>query len=136
MGISYDETDRMKPSRAPWIRAAWPLVDAGMTRADCLAWMAERDYPEPPRSACVYCPFRDDDSWLALKPAELADAIEKERQLQAAYSKTVFRGKPYLHDSRQPLHLVKFQKGRPNMLRDQLTLTSKFRNECEGMCGT
>lgn len=135
IGISYDEVDRMKPSRAPWIRAAWPLVDAGMTRADCLAWMAQHDYPEPPRSACVFCPFRDDDSWLALSAAERDDAAAKEQQLQAAYARTSFRAVPFLHDSRVPLPLVKFQPGRPNMLRDQLTLTSKFRNECEGMCG-
>ena len=137
IGISADEADRMKPSRAPWIRSTWPLVDAGMSRADCLAWMAARDYPEPPRSACVFCPFRDDASWLALTSEELAEAGEKEQQLQTAYARTSeFRGVPYLHDSRVPLPLVKFQPGRPNMVRDQLTLNAKFRNECEGMCGT
>jgi hypothetical protein len=135
IGISYDELDRMKPSRARWIRSAWPLVDRGMTRADCLAWMAGHDYPEPPRSACVFCPFRDDDSWLALTQAERDEAADKEQRLQTAYAATSFRSVPYLHDSRMPLPLVKFQPGRPNMFRDQLTLTSKFRNECEGMCG-
>jgi hypothetical protein len=136
IGISSDEADRMKPAAAPWIRASWPLIDLGMSRADCLAWMQQRGYPEPPRSACTFCPFRDDDSWMALTEAERADAAAKERQLQAAYTATTeLRSTPYLHHSRQPLALVKFQPGRINMLRAQTTMFSKFRNECEGFCG-
>lgn len=136
IGISIDEADRMKPAAAPWIQAAWPLIDLGMTRADCLAWMHEHHYPEPPRSACTFCPFRDDDSWLALSADELADAVAKEAQLQGAYTQTTeLRSVPYFHDSRKPLHLVKFQPERVNMKRAQITMHSKFRNECEGFCG-
>lgn len=108
IGISTDEADRMKPAAAQWIRAAWPLIDLGMTRADCLAWMAEHGYPEPPRSACTFCPFRDDDSWLALTPAEFSDAIEKEQRLQRAYQETTeLKSVPFFHDSRVPLGAVK-----------------------------
>jgi hypothetical protein len=135
IGISADEADRMKPSQKPWIRARWPLLELGMTRADCFAWMTEHGYAEPPRSACTFCPFRDDDSWLALTPEEFADAVEKEKQLQAAYADaSAMRSVPYFHDSRVPLSEVKLVAGRPDPKRDQLTLF-KFRNECEGMCG-
>lgn len=136
IGITTDEADRMKPAAAPWVRATWPLIDRHMTRADCHAWMRDHGYPDPPRSACTYCPFRDDDSWLALSATEMADAVAKEVELQRAYTQTTeLRSVPYFHDKRKPLHLVKLQPGRVNMKRAQLTLHSKFRNECEGYCG-
>ena len=59
IGISRDEIIRMKPSRLPWVRHYWPLIDFGMTRSDCRVWFEER-YPERtlPRSACIGCiPF-------------------------------------------------------------------------------
>jgi hypothetical protein len=132
IGISTDEADRMKPSRKPWIQSRWPLIDMGMSRADCLAWMQQQGHPEPPRSACVFCPFRDDDSWLALTPEEMASAIEQEQELQAAYAKTEIRALPFFHDSRVPLSEVVFVPGSLDPRKAQLNL---FRNECEGMCG-
>ena len=59
IGISLDEAQRMKPNREKYIDNTWPLIDAGMTRADCHAWYAER-YPgrHLPRSACTFCPFK------------------------------------------------------------------------------
>lgn len=136
IGISSDEADRMKPSKYPWIESTWPLIDAGMTRADCEAWLSEKGYPPAPRSACTFCPFRDDDSWLALTPNEMADAVKNEQQLQNSYAATSeLTSVPYFHDSRVPLPLVKFRPGRVNMERQQMSLFSKFRNECEGMCG-
>ncbi len=41
IGISLDEIQRVKPSREPWIKNVHPLVDAGITRQDCLRWMRE-----------------------------------------------------------------------------------------------
>lgn len=134
MGISLDEIYRKKPNRKAWIRNHYPLIDIGMSRADCLAWMETNGYPEPPRSACTFCPYRDDDSWLALTHEELADAVEKEKELQAAYAKaTAIRDVPYLHEKRIPLSEITFVPGRPKEKRDQLNF--KFGNECEGMCG-
>jgi hypothetical protein len=136
IGISTDEASRIKPNRRPWISTRWPLIEAGMSRADCFAWMARHGYPEPPRSACTFCPFKDDDSWLALTPEEFADAVEKEKELQAAYAKaSTFRGVPYLHESRIPLGEVSFAPRPPQAKRDQLSMFSQFNNECEGMCG-
>ena len=36
VGISLDEALRMKPARQQWQTTRWPLIDAGMTRRDCL----------------------------------------------------------------------------------------------------
>jgi hypothetical protein len=129
IGISTDEADRMKPAREPWMKTSWPLIDAGMSRGDCFKWMAEHRYPEPPRSACIACPFHSDAEWLRLTPEEFASACEQERKLQTAYAKaTAITAVPYLHNSRVPLAQVKFK------LHEEKPL-NKFRNECEGMCG-
>src|SRR5882672_300699 len=134
IGISTDEHLRMKPNHNVWIESKWPLIDAGMSRADCLAWMARNEYPMPPRSACTFCPYRSDEQWLALTPAEFDDACIKEANLQAAYRlATELDSVPYFHVSRQPLRSVKFDPmTRRSMAADQMNL---FNNECEGMCG-
>jgi len=134
VGISEDEASRMKPNEKSWIKTRWPLIEKGMDREDCFEWMRARDFPTPPRSACTFCPFRDDDSWLALSASEMTDAIKKEKALQEAYARSSeMRGMPFLHDSRRPLGTVKFVPSPPGRKARQLRL---FTNECAGMCGT
>lgn len=133
IGISIDEAERMKPNPRRWIRSHWPLVDAGMSRADCEAWMERHGYPQPPRSACKFCPYRSDDHWLALPPNEFAEAVQFERDMQAAYAEaSAVRGVPFLHSTRVPLDQVTFLPGRLNMKAQQLNM---FANDCIGMCG-
>ncbi len=67
IGISFDEVIRMKPSREAWQRNRWPLIEERMTRRDCLAWLRERGYPDPPKSACIGCPFHDNSRWRAMR---------------------------------------------------------------------
>lgn len=130
IGISFDEVDRMKDSRVPWIMHRWPLVDLGMTRQDCLDWMLHHNYPKPPRSACFFCPYHSDAEWIRLKteePNEFAKAVEWEKLNQQAASKTILEGVPFLHSSCVPLDQVGFTDRNEKM--------NAFRNECEGMCG-
>lgn len=131
IGISTDEAHRMKPSREPWAVHVWPLIDAGMNRKDCLAWMESRGYPKPPRSSCAYCPYHSDKEWLRLKsdePEAFAAAVAYEARLQASVSQICrLDGVPYLHPSRVPLASVDFNP--------TSTEPSLFGNECEGMCG-
>lgn len=131
IGISIDEAHRMKPSRKSWITNIWPLIDRNISRRACLQWMQASGYPEPPRSSCVFCPFHSDAEWLRLKtaePREFARAVLWEQQYQAALGRTTeIDGKPFLHRTCKPLHLVEFN---PNDKQPDL-----FGNECEGMCG-
>ncbi len=132
IGISTDEASRMKPSRLPWNTHRWPLIELGMSRQDCLKWMKERDYPTPPKSACVFCPYHSDSAWSDLKrnhPLDFQRAVDFENRLQSAAIKaTALRGFPFLHRSCEPLGEIKFteeERGQINM----------FNEECEGMCG-
>ncbi len=133
IGISLDEVHRMKPSRDPWTESKWPLVDLGMRRGDCIAWMERNGYPKPPRSSCVFCPYHSDAEWRRLKteePEAFAAAVAFEKQFQAAKQQTTtMRGIPFLHKSCQPIETVDFSSEED---RGQLSL---FGNECTGMCG-
>jgi len=132
IGISFDEIQRMKPSRDAWVQNRWPLVELEMNRSDCLAWMKIKGYPRPPRSACVYCPFHSDHEWKRLKkeePDEFARAIKFEEDLQAIKVLTDnMRGVPFLHSSLKPLSTVNFDSIDPRQ-------SDFFGNDCEGLCG-
>ncbi len=130
LGISIDEVSRMKPSRIPWLDVGYPLIDAGISRWDCIRWMEAKGYPRPPRSACIGCPYRDNAGWRAMKeqsPAEWDEAVEFDRQIRSG-----LRGveqEAYIHRSLQPLDQVDFSSAED---RGQVNM---FNMECEGMCG-
>jgi hypothetical protein len=133
IGISTDEAIRMKPSRVKGVTHVWPLIDAGMSRRKCLAWMEAHGYPVPPRSSCSQCPYHSDAEWRRLRdsePAAFAAAVDYERKMQEAAAKIDrLDAVPYLHASRVPLLEVDFST---DSERGQGYL---FGNECEGMCG-
>jgi hypothetical protein len=133
VGISTDEASRMKPAQTPYIENAWPLIDLGMTRQDCIDWLSINEYPIPARSACTFCPLRSDKDWRELKaesPLDFQEAVEFEKQLQAALLHIDgFPSIPYLHDSGLFLDQVDFSGAETNAQLD------RFENECEGLCG-
>jgi hypothetical protein len=132
IGISRDEAHRMKPAREQWIVNRWPLIELGMSRLGCLDWLRANGFPEPPRSACTFCPFHNDHEWRALKarPVEWAEAVEVDARLRSrpagAYRS---KGVLYLHRSGVPLTDVDLTTAAD---RGQQSL---FGNECEGVCG-
>ena len=132
MGISLDEVHRMKPSRRKTVENRWPLIENRIRRHDCLLWMKKHGYPEPPRSACVYCPYHSDNVWRKLRddePLEFQKAVDFEKKVQSAWELRGFRQKPFLHATRLPLDQVDFSTDEDH---GQQVM---FGNECEGMCG-
>lgn len=133
IGISMDEVGRMKPARRPWCSNRYPLIELGISRSKCLLWMKRNNFPTPPRSACVYCPYHNNEEWQRLKthdPDGFAAAVEFEKQYQSALSQTtLMKGIPFLHRSLKPLSEVDFHEPCDDR---QLNM---FNNECEGMCG-
>jgi len=130
LGISLDEAHRMKPSRYDWVVNCYPLVDARMTRHDCLGLLERQGIPKPPRSACRFCPFHRDHYWKWLKrerPGEFALAAEFDRRFRK--SQPGLLGEAYVHESLRPLDQIEFDEPDPQ------TLLDGFGNECFGMCG-
>lgn len=136
IGISLDEAIRMKPSRLPYVVHRWPLIEQRMTRMDCLAWLKERGYPQPPKSACTFCPYHDDALWRDMKandPASWMSAVEVDRAIRNGVvnraGKRLSPAQWFLHNSRKPLDEVDFRTA------EEAGQFRLFGNECEGMCG-
>lgn len=132
IGISVDEAVRMKPSREAWVRHRWPLVERGMNRWDCLRWLDRHGYPEPPKSACVGCPYHSDAYWREMRdqrPEEWADAVAFDESIRGGVRGTT--STLYLHASRQPLRDADLSTAE-----DHGQMQLGFGQECEGMCGT
>jgi len=144
MGISSDEVRRARGRGDYWRQTQYPLCRIGdetlpapMSRHDCLAWLGKY-YPGRvvPRSACIGCPFHDDNEWLAIKakPEQWADAVDFDHKAREADDRRIgetnaLLGRRYLHDSLVPLDEVILK---PRAVVDQVGF---WREECLGMCG-
>jgi hypothetical protein len=129
IGFSYDEVMRMKPARLPFVRNVYPLIEMKMTRWHCIEWLKDHGFPVPQRSACIFCPYRSDREWLALKeqePTEFAKAVAVDNSIRSGYVNS--SRELFVHDSRKPLDSID--------LESQRNQVDAFTNDCEGGCGT
>ena len=97
--------------------------------------MKQNGYPEPPRSACYYCPFHSDSEWRRLRdddPEEFEQAIRFDQEIRDAYKQNDKQMKMeiYLHNSCKPLSEIDFDSDE-----DKGQQVWDFKSECEGMCG-
>lgn len=130
VGISTDEAHRMKPTHKLYVVNRWPLIELGMSRADCARFNASRGFPDVPKSACVGCPFTDRSRWRDMKlnrPEEFADAVEFERDVRR--SPRFLADDVYLTRAAVPLDEVDFRS------EEDAGQMSMFDEECYGMCG-
>lgn len=63
MGIAYDEVERMKDSRVPFVTNLYPLIDRRITRSDCVNIIEAAGLPVPVKSGCFFCPFNNLERW-------------------------------------------------------------------------
>lgn len=135
VGFSMDEPGRAARARGRfnqrgWTDVSFPLIEDGMTRQDCINYLEQRVPHNVPRSACVYCPYKSNREWLALKRAGGADwqralAIDKALRTEGTPLNKRLNYPAYLHRSCKPLEECKLDE-------DQMNL---FDMECEGGCG-
>jgi len=87
LGIAKGEEKRVSPPETwtPWRRlateAGYPLLDLGLDRAACQAYIASRGHAVPPPSNCITCHFKSpiEILWTARKlPADFADWVALE----------------------------------------------------------
>lgn len=129
LGISLDEMQRMKTSVTKWQEFRHPLIELRMARWHCLEWMKKNGYPEPPRSACYFCPFHSNQEWKDLTDDEMHRAVNFERVAQEMMSlNPTLKGTPYLHRDCVPLNEADLRSAEDH---GQLS----FLDECAGMCG-
>jgi hypothetical protein len=130
IGISTDEAGRMKPARDKYILNRHPLIEAKMSRQDCIDYLKKEKIPLPEKSACIVCPYHNDAYWHFMKterPSEFADAVDFDKQVRNISRKE--DEQLYAHRSCKPLDEVEFDKKEDDKQLDM------FNNECSGMCG-
>ena len=129
IGISWDESQRMKDPLFPWIRNEYPLVDNYIKRWDCIKWNIERGYSAPPRSSCIGCPFHDNAEWRRVKadPLSWEQAVQFDEAIRAPQSGR--DSVAFIHRSRVPLKDADIRS------EEEKGQGSLFDMECEGMCG-
>jgi len=104
LGISWDEAlKRVRDSDVAYVKNVFPLVEHGITRADCVAWLEETDLPVPPKSACTFCPYKSLASWKGLKQRGGPDWDEAVEVDQAIRNKRDSYGLLYVHPARVSL---------------------------------
>lgn len=110
IGFSIDEATtraRFKPDAR--YRDVYPLIELGLSRADCIALVEDMGWGTPPRSACWMCPYRSKREWQDLRnnwPMDFQAAVKLERKLQQHDSAVFF------HRSCRPLDRVDWDKAR------------------------
>lgn len=129
IGFSTDEYERATTLGFPsWSTPRHPLLDLGWSRADCIAWMAERGWKGVAKSACMGCPFHDDDTWLDIAnrdPVVFAELVAYDRAIRHGDGLNAER---FLHESRLPLdEAVAHYRTLKADLGDQLYLMEEYR---------
>jgi hypothetical protein len=87
IGISTDEVERANKRRAePYERVRYPLLELGLSRADCARIITDAGLPVPPKSSCWFCPFHSVANWTTMRtdnPEQFERAAQLEDHLTA-----------------------------------------------------
>jgi hypothetical protein len=135
IGFSADEPERAKlvPHAKYVVGIEYPLLAMGWTRQQCIEWCLREIGVRPPRSACVYCPYRCDAEWRLLRdsdPEAWAEACRMDDLLRSNPPSVGKKQPCFVHRKCVPLRDVDLST---EWERGQLPL---FADQCpEGMCG-
>lgn len=103
IGISTDEVVRAGAAYTSWTVNRYPLLEKRMSRQDCVTWLQSHRFPVPPKSACIFCPYKSNAEWRWLRdndPKAWAEALEIDRLIRSTPG---MREREYLHRDRVPL---------------------------------
>jgi hypothetical protein len=113
LGISTDEIQRARKGSREWVkrnkywkRIRYPLIELGISRSECLTLVAEAGLPQPPRSACYFCPFHTDLEWRRLRvesPDLFQKSVEIEQHINVKRQTILNKDRVWLHPALIPL---------------------------------
>lgn len=129
IGISSDEYLRAKESERQWLTHRFPLLEADLPRSACVEYLKQHTDWKVPKSACVYCPYKDRSRW-------------QESQHDAAHMAVIERVEAilnprgeYLTSDLKPISHINFDESRQEAKDRENGQINMFNNECEGVCG-
>jgi hypothetical protein len=114
LGISTDEWHRAADSDRKWVQNCFPLLELGLSAADCEALPASVGLPPAERSACDICPHRPLAQWRELRERY------PERYEYAVRTEASFRNL-FLHPGRKPLPVLLDESGAADEVEDGCT---------------
>ena len=126
LGMSTDELQRLRFNRRKYIHNRYPLIELRMTRNDCIRWAEVRQIPRPPKSACVFCPYRHNGQFAAMKADTSSDDWPRVVQFDKAIRTVLPIGQAFVHRSMLPIDEVDLSQPNGDL----------FDNECEGLCNS
>ncbi|GAB3000662.1 adenine nucleotide alpha hydrolase family protein [Amycolatopsis echigonensis] len=136
IGISTDEFHRAKDSDVNYTRNIFPLLDLGMSRSDCLAYLRERGLGDVVKSSCIGCPYSGNSRLRFIRdtdPQAWTDLIEFDKAIRNGSPRANAEGKPlrgqfFIHRSLLPLDEVDLDatRGRPGIEEDDPDGCSPF----------
>lgn len=115
IGIGFSTDEMRRVTEPTWTEVykrpplqtirEYPLIDLNISRANCYSIIKNAGLPEPPKSACWFCPFLSRSEWIEMKkhhPDRFQAAIDLENKINEARKNA--GSKPiFLHRSKLPL---------------------------------
>ena len=105
LGMTWEEVWRMRDSPVKYVTNVYPLIDIRIRREECIALIKKAELPVPPRSACIFCPFKSQEAWQEMaihNPETFKEAVRLEERINARQDS---KGKlpVYLTNRKRPL---------------------------------
>ena len=94
LGLTMDETHRMKRNTMQWERLAWPLIEHRLYRATIFKRLEEAGIPYLLSTECDGCPHKNAVRWKRTSSKTIEELAEFEQR---------FNGEYFLTDQRIPL---------------------------------
>ena len=94
-----------------------------------MVWLKDNGHTVPPKSACLGCPYHNNELWREIK-TEYPEEFEETCKVDEKIRQTVgHKTEQFMHRSCKPLRDVDFRT------MEEMGQLNFFTDECEGMCG-
>ncbi|MDT0270609.1 hypothetical protein RM844_30485 [Streptomyces sp. DSM 44915] len=132
IGFSADEIGRVS-TRADtrYSRSRHPLLDLGMSRVQCEAYLRSKGWGSTAKSACIGCPFHGNAEWRRMRDTDPDSWVEAIRFDAAYRTGPGLRHQRYLHISRKPLAEAPIDRIRPSEYQQTTVFDQVYETELE-----
>lgn len=122
LGISTDEMVRVTKSRHKWCKHIYPLIELKWDRKKCEEWFISKYDFTPGRSACLGCPYHNNEFFRNLSEEEFKEVVEFDEKVRNIGSDGF---QYFVNRDRIPIKDLDLSKDNG----------ASFLDECSGLCG-
>jgi hypothetical protein len=115
VGFSTDEVTRISDrGDTRYSKSRYPLLELGMSREQCIAYLRRHGWGTVAKSACTFCPYRGNAEWRQMRDTDPRSWQEATSFDEAYRVGAGMRGKRYLHITCTPLATAPIDRVRPS----------------------